>query len=850
MLGTAEIDSDCSNASGGEFVRLLGDPGNGVAFDNVEVPQNGTYQLDIYYFYASDRFLEVIVNGTSLGVQTLPESHWCYQGAAESYSLDVDLDEGLNTVELKVANGEIGPFIDKIAFVDNQNNYLSLSAEKTVLTAGGQTRIILEAASSVNEPASVDLSVSGLKASQYQLDDATLSLSQGEDRTSTLFSIPENAIEGPQKAVIRMSDAQGNVLIGYPDSAAIDVYPGNTTYYISSSTGDDASEGTSPATPWKTMEKVSQSEFLPGDSILFKTGDTFVGQLVVPSSGHEGASIVIASYGEDSKPVLNGAGAEGGDYMTPLLIHNQDYIEVYDLELTNDRQVARSGVSDYEAYGLYVLNDGNEVMQHFVFRHLTVRDVFSLASEDEFNSISVAGIGFQTKRNREPGMAKHIRDVLVDSCYITRTTRFGIRSGHGGGEPGIGNDSLNRNMNLVFRDNHTYKTGGSGITPGRSYNCLLEGNIFEYPGSGEDPRMSNRGSGAWFWNCRNVVAQYNKSLHVRGHGDSYSMHIDHGNKHVIFQYNYSQDTEGGFVEILGNNVNSVYRFNVSVNDGFRENQWAKGSSIWISRFAGPDTRIASDSNYVYNNTIYIDEPIHPDISVNAKNTFIYNNIFYVARDDAEIGEQVELNMYDNGELKISSNSYFGNVNARFINRDGNPYTEDPQLTEPGATSVEGYKLYENSPALDAGYQFPEPSFPMAGKGIFKHIPAHPESDLYGNPVDLANEKPNIGAYNGEGVENTETSADDFEVIDPWECAIQPNPVRSDLKFRLQTKKAGKIRVRITDLQGRSVSSSERYLSKGNNTLKIPLKASLTNGVYVLVIREGDLFVNKTFLLLR
>ncbi|MCA1746916.1 MAG: right-handed parallel beta-helix repeat-containing protein, partial [Bacteroidales bacterium] len=348
-----------------------------------------------------------------------------------------------------------------------------------------------------------------------------------------------------------------------------------------------------------------------------------------------------------------------------------------------------------------------------------------------FNSLKVAGIYFRSERNMEAGKEKHIRDVLVDSCYITRTGKFGIWSQHGGGLSGIGNDSINRNMNLVFRNNHFFETGGSGITPGRSYNCLLEYNTFEYTGSSADPRMAKRGSGAWFWNCRNVVAQFNRSLHVRGPADSYGMHIDFSNKNVILQYNYSEDSEGGFVEILGNNVNSVYRFNVSVNDGIRDN---KGNSIWVSTYAGGNNRIASDSNYIYNNTIYAGNGLTPNIYIEGKNTFIYNNIFYTAH-DAVIGEATDVIISPGSTLEMSNNLFFGTINGSFSSLDEAPDFSDPLLSDPGEQAPGGYTLLPDSPALSVGKTFEEPGFPMAGKGIFKDVTAYPERDFFGNAVD-------------------------------------------------------------------------------------------------------------------
>ncbi|MCK4920781.1 MAG: sulfatase-like hydrolase/transferase, partial [Bacteroidales bacterium] len=547
------------------------------------------------------------------------------------------------------------------------------------------------------------------------------------------------------------------------------------TYFVSDADGDNTNDGLSKLTPFKTLEKINQIPLGPADSILFKAGDNFIGKLVVNGSGKTDSAIVISSYGDGDKPVINGAGAVGGDHQSAILINNNDYIEVLNLEITNDREVPREGIDNEKAYGIYVHNDGNEIMNHLVFKHLTIRDIFAIDVEGmEFNAVDVAGIKFRSERNTEAGKEKHIKDVLVDSCYFARTTRYGIHTAHAGGDTGVGNDSLNRNMNLVFRNNHFSHTGGSCITPGRSYNCLVENNIFDSPGSGMDPRMVNRGSAAWFWNCRNIVAQYNKTYHVRGYADSYSMHIDFGNENVIFQYNYSEDSEGGFVEILGNNKNSVYRFNVSVNDGFRDN----GKTLWLSDFAGTGNRIKSDENYIYNNSAYINENITPDITIISNNTYVYNNIFY-ADGLSAIGEEVKFDISDGSTLDISNNLYFGNISNEFTNMDTSPVYGDPGYASPGGLDTESYKLIQGSPAIGAGKTFVEPVFPNAGKGIFKDVKMIPEFDLYGNAVNLANDIPSIGAFNADPVSGISF----FKNSDPESnLSIYPNPVKESLNI--------------------------------------------------------------------
>lgn len=82
-----------------------------------------------------------------------------------------------------------------------------------------------------------------------------------------------------------------------------------TNYYVSSSDGADNKTGKSVSEAWKTIAKVnnSMSVFAPGDSILFKCGDSFTEQLNVTKSGTSTLPIVFGSYGTGSKPVINTA---------------------------------------------------------------------------------------------------------------------------------------------------------------------------------------------------------------------------------------------------------------------------------------------------------------------------------------------------------------------------------------------------------------------------------------------------------------------------------------------------------------------------------------------------------------
>jgi len=79
------------------------------------------------------------------------------------------------------------------------------------------------------------------------------------------------------------------------------------TYYVGATNGDNYNDGLSPSTAWKTIAKVNSSDFEPGDYILFKRGEVWREQLIVPSSGSKGNPITFGVYGSGDRPIISGA---------------------------------------------------------------------------------------------------------------------------------------------------------------------------------------------------------------------------------------------------------------------------------------------------------------------------------------------------------------------------------------------------------------------------------------------------------------------------------------------------------------------------------------------------------------
>jgi len=75
-------------------------------------------------------------------------------------------------------------------------------------------------------------------------------------------------------------------------------------YYVDATGGDDEADGLSEENAWKTITKVNAATLLSGESVLFKCGETFSGQLAPTDSGVSGSPITFGSYGTGAKPII------------------------------------------------------------------------------------------------------------------------------------------------------------------------------------------------------------------------------------------------------------------------------------------------------------------------------------------------------------------------------------------------------------------------------------------------------------------------------------------------------------------------------------------------------------------
>tara|TARA_B100001142_G_scaffold192601_1_gene191563 strand:+ start:4122 stop:5879 length:1758 start_codon:yes stop_codon:yes gene_type:complete len=530
----------------------------------------------------------------------------------------------------------------------------------------------------------------------------------------------------------------------YTDSSS----SGDTTYYISFSDGDDSKDGKSESNAFKNLGKINSITFAPGDKIKFKTGDTWKGYFKVRGSGSSSSPITIESYGSSSKPIIDGNG-----YQASLFLENVEYIEVNNLEFKNEASHKKSDNSvklmsgssrtgQDERYGILALRFGaGKNINHLKVSNVKISNIYPTPSEQSYNH---QGYGMRFESYND-GELNYFDGITIDNVDISLTGHYGIHIVNR--MSGAQADFYHRNISIT--NSSFYDTGGSGIVFARSKNILVENSTFKGTGSTKDSRMWERGSGLWFYTCNDAIVQNSTFEDAYGVQDSFGAHIDWGNERVVIQYCLSKNNFGGFVEILGENLDCGYRYNISIGDGTRTGAH-NGKIFWVSDFAGSNSRkIGSKNNFIYNNTVFVpstnpvtNSPMTPDVLIreNTEDTFVYNNLIYI-----DSGASLSILTNNDSDLNFFRNNlYFGSVNidpnTAFQHHSSEIFV-DPKLINPGSSDPNDYKLQADSPAIGKGILI------NGSTNTSNFIQNNGGKDYFGNSVSNS-QKPNIGAYNG------------------------------------------------------------------------------------------------------
>lgn len=481
-----------------------------------------------------------------------------------------------------------------------------------------------------------------------------------------------------------------------------------TDYYVSP-TGNDSNSGTSSIQPWRTINKVNNRGFSPGDRILFQGGRSFSGTLSFDSSdsGSLISPITVSSYGT-GRAVINAGSGKG------LSAYN---VAGYRIENIN---FVGSGRTTNTSDGIQFFTDlqGNVKLEYIDIVNVEV-------SGFKNHGVSIGGY------NGKSGF-RFVQISHVDS-HDNGQTGINVWGYFSNALSGYAHENVHISYCKAY--NNTGIGGlsyhsGSGITISDVNGGTIENSVAYNNGA---LNTANGGPvGIWTWDSNSVVIQHNESHHnhTASASDGGGFDLDGGVTNSVIQYNYSHDNDGAgylLAQFSGARPfsNNTVRYNISQNDG-RKNSYA-GIQLWNGGSGVKNSEI-------HNNTIYIapaatGSPRAVFFMNSTTNIHLRNNIFITTG----ALKLLDLPSTQTG-LLIQGNNYWSSGSAFQIRWRATTYTSlsawrsaanqekvagvnagfstDPQLKNPGGGgtlgdtsllySLTAYQLKTGSPMIDQG----------------------------------------------------------------------------------------------------------------------------------------------------
>lgn len=501
--------------------------------------------------------------------------------------------------------------------------------------------------------------------------------------------------------------------------------------------------------PFQDLNKLSSLKLHPGDSILLAAGTISRGSVALMNvQGSADQPIVISTYKMGNQSSVKLATIDAKGFPNGILLENCSHIDVTNLIITANSggmKTVDGKIPDMRC-GVLVQASNRGTFGNIVLSNLKISDIFYeepgfIRGADEVNSANGTqryGWGIRFINNTDGAL---LQDLKVMNCEINNTAHTGLKftaKGHG-------------IEDITVFNNRVAETGGPGMQMSGVKNGLVKSNYINGSGSNNDSRKWGRGSGLWTWGTTNVVIENNSFLNANGPGDSAGCHIDFNCHDVVVQYNLSANNAGGFCEILGNNYNCAYRYNISVNDGYRvkgqNGAFQEGKIFWLSGYVGNKQQPKGPfKSYFYNNTIYTKKEIVANMAVanSASGILIANNIFYIEGESKLVpGDQYVPDKIGNIAIKnvvFKNNLYLKSSNwpAEVLIQDKSPIFGNPGFRNMGDLNIEDYIPANSQLIKNKGIEIVRLPDDSIGLKIGLKI----ENDILGNKISG---KPDMGA---------------------------------------------------------------------------------------------------------
>lgn len=448
------------------------------------------------------------------------------------------------------------------------------------------------------------------------------------------------------------------------------------TYYVDAIAGNDANDGISQTTAWKTLDKAGQQKLKAGDRLLLKRNATYNGVLEINGKGEDAKRIEVGSYGEGSLPKI--VGYDDSKYAVRVL--NSEYLTLRDIEIVNtgkERMAGRTGLKiECSDYGL-----SRSIRIDGIFVH----DVNGSLVKEQGGGSAILIV------NQGSRIASRFDGLTIENCHIKDCARNAmIWSGY------YDRHNWLPSTNVVVRGNLIEGVPGDGIVPIGCDGTLIERNVMRDCPDILPP--SEAAAGIWPWSCDNTVIQFNEVSGHKAPWDAQGYDCDYNCRNTVIQYNYSHDNYGGMVLICdsGNernysigNQGSIVRYNISIGDGIRPKETRTGMFSPSIHIAGRVENTNVEHNIIHANVkpaADIDRTMICSDSWDgyADYTTFTQNVFYAAENSRFAMNQSNHNLFQ-------GNWYIGNYADRPT--DASAHSESQvykqQVTDVDATGYKG-----------------------------------------------------------------------------------------------------------------------------------------------------------------
>ncbi len=307
----------------------------------------------------------------------------------------------------------------------------------------------------------------------------TMEIKQLSDGTSMVISAYNEPDYALTESIIADIDKEAKELYNSIHNSKTEIVATEKCYYVSPN-GNDTNSGTSPNSPWKTLDKVNSVGFSAGSTVFFERGGLWRGSLTIRPS------VTYTAYGNGDKPTIYGSPYDGADESLWTLVEGTTNIWKFKYDMPDCGSVVFNH-GEYHSYKETPSYNGST----YLHRNSTL--VFDYKTDISEN----LGIFCDNKRNLSAECPLYLRCDEGNPGKLFDSIEFMPRGN-------IMNVVANQN---VVIDNFCLKYGGShGIGAGTVKNFTVQNCEFHWIGG--SIQSYNSGGGTMPVRYGNAVESY------------------------------------------------------------------------------------------------------------------------------------------------------------------------------------------------------------------------------------------------------------------------------------------------------------------------------------------------------